>query len=222
MNLSGDATQSCGSILPEFSLTPLATALVGGSKVLIEIPNEIWDSPSMPKFHTQGTLSAWAIGAKAEIEPTYGLVGLTLADPKGAWPTAAQMKMANELVDADGDTKPGFTAVPRSGNGYVQPPLSTIGIGPKAEKLYLVTRTVITLHGTSTTCDEISGTADIPFFDSRVVGCKIAGQTSDCMDSDAANIDTNKTEYKPESATFTAKTVADGASCADVRAALPM
>src|SRR5205814_9883755 len=125
------------------------------------------------------------------------------------------------IVDHDNDMKPGFTAVPRSGNGYAQPPLSTIGIGPKAEKLYLTTRTVIALHGALTSCSDIAGTAEVPNFDSRVVGCKIAGQTADCMPADANNIDTNKTDYKPVSATFTAKKIADTATCADVRAALP-
>jgi prepilin-type processing-associated H-X9-DG protein len=125
-------------------------------------------------------------------------------------------------VDADGDTKPGFTAVPRSGGGYVAPPtgLGIFGSAPTADKLYLVWRTVVSLAGNFTSCEEQSGTANVTFFDSHVVGCHVAA--GDCAAAQTDFVDQSRTLYKPGSATFVAKKVPDGASCADVRMALPM
>ncbi len=224
--ISGDDTQACGSVLPEFGLTQLAAIAAGGSKILIEIPNEIWDKPSMPKFHSQGTLSAWTIGGTADFMATYGLVGVNLNPPTAPWPDSyTTLLAAKEVVDADGDMKLGITAVPRSSGGYVQPPVGLTG--PKADKLYIVTRTAIALHGTLTACDALSGTAQIPFFDNHVVGCHTTSgadcdTTSQMPDnSQTGFVDKSRTIYKPGAATFTAKKVADNATCADVRAALP-
>jgi hypothetical protein len=216
--ISGDDTQGCGSVLPEFGLTQAAAILVGGSKILVEIPNAVWDKPSMPKFHSQGTLSAWSIGATADFMPTYGLVGVNLSPPTAPWPDSYTGVQA---VDSDGDTKPGITAVPRSGGGYVQPPVGTFG--PKADQLYIATRTAIALHGKLTSCEALSGTADVPFFDNHVVGCHTVNG-ADCTagaNGQIEFVDKSRTIYKPGAATFTAKKVADNATCADVRAALP-
>jgi hypothetical protein len=226
--LAGDETQACGSQIPEFGLTPAAQLVVGGSKILVEIPNEVWDKPTMPKFHSEGTLSAWAIGGKVDFGNTIGLVGVNLGNmPLGPWPAKSQALFdAMQVVDHDGDMKPGITAVPRNGGGYVQPPVSTFG--PKADKLYLATRTVIALHGKLDGCEAISGTADVPFFDNHIVGChRVSGgdANGDCAppapNSDTTFVDDSATVYKPGAATFTAKRVPDNATCADIRAALP-
>src|SRR6185295_7640836 len=72
--VSGDETAACGSTLPEFELGTIG-GVVGGTKVQVQIPDAIWDTPTMPKFHSQGTLSAWAIGGQADLDPTVALVG---------------------------------------------------------------------------------------------------------------------------------------------------
>jgi len=220
--LSGDETQPCATLLPEFELGTIGGVLVGGTKVLIEIPNSVWDSPSMPKFHSQGTLNSWTVGGQADLDPTVALVGVKMPNPMGAWPSSADIASMMLAQDADADGKPGFTATPKNGpSPYTQPPLSGIGIGPKADKIYLATRTIIELHGKLTTCEDMSGTAKVPFFDNHVVGCHVAGG-ADCDASQSDFVDSSRTIYVPANATFTAKKIADGASCADVRAALPM
>jgi hypothetical protein len=100
--------------------------------------------------------------------------------------------------------------------------------GPKADKLYLATRTVIALHGKLDGCEAISGTADVPFFDNHIVGChQVSGgdANGDCKGMDPnmgiVFVDDSRTIHKPGAATFTAKRVPDNATCADVRAALP-
>jgi hypothetical protein len=221
--ISGDDTQACGTVLPEFGLTQAAAILVGGNKVLIEIPNAVWDKPTMPKFHSEGTLSAWAIGGTVDFMPTYGLVGVNFGNmPTAPWPAKYTGFTMGQVVDSDGDGKPGITAVPHNGDGYVQPPVSTFG--PKADKLYLATRTVIALKGKLTACEALSGTAEVPMFDNHVVGChRVSGgdANGDCVAADIGFVDDGRTLYKTGAATWTAKRVPDNATCADVRAALP-
>jgi hypothetical protein len=220
--LSGDDTMGCGSVLPEFELGTIGGVLVGGTKVLVEIPTAAWDAATMPKFHSQGILAGWTIGSKADLEPTVALVGVKMTTPMGPWPTAADIASQMLAVDSDGDMKPGLTADPRNGSPYTFPPTSGIGIGPKADKLYLATRTVVTLHGQLTTCETLAGSADIPFFDNHVIGCHVQGG-NDCDPSQATFVDSSRTIYQVTgAASFTAKKVPDGASCTDVRNALPM
>ncbi len=218
--VSGDDTAACGSVLPEFELCTIGGVVVGGTKVQVLIPDAIWDAPTMPKFHSQGTLSSWAVGGEANLDPTVALVGVKMANPMGPWPTAAAINMNMDAVDADGDMKPGFTATSRNDSPYTNPPTATLG-GAKADKLYLATRTVIALKGKLTSCEDISGTATVSNFDNHVVGCHVLNG-ADCNASQADFVDSSRTIYSPTGATFTAKKLADGATCAAVRAALPM
>jgi hypothetical protein len=57
--------------------------------------------------------------------------------------------------------------------------------------------------------------------DNHVVGCHIMG-ASDCMPADANFVDMNRSTYTIVGASAQSKIVADTATCADVRAALPM
>jgi hypothetical protein len=221
--VSGDATQACGTALPEFDLGSLGGVVVGGTKVQVQIPDAVWDSPAQPKFHSQGTLSSWAIGGAADLEPTVALVGVKLTDPMMAWPTADQINMGMLSLDHDADGKPGITATSRNDSPYTNPPTAAIG-GAKADKLYLATRTVVALHGKLTSCDDISGTANVTMFDNHVIGCHVLNG-NDCTtggtNSQQGFVDSSRTDYKPGTATFVAKKVADSATCADVRTALP-
>jgi hypothetical protein len=218
--LSGDETAACGSTLPEFELGTIGGVVVGGTKVQILIPDAIWDSPAMPKFHSQGTLSSWAIGGDANLDPTVALVGIKMNNPMGAWPTAADISSMMLARDDDGDTHPGFTATSRNDSPYTNPPTATLG-GAKADKIYLATRTVIALKGKLTACDTITGTATVSMFDNHVVGCHVLNG-GECNASQATFVDDSRTIYTPTGATFTAKKIPDGSNCAAVRAALPM
>jgi hypothetical protein len=217
--LTGD-TWSCGSVLPEFALNFAGQVVTGGSKVSVEVPNSVWDQPTIPKFPNMGVISAWNPGSTITIMPTIALVGLTMADPMAAWPASYTGVMQ---VDADGDTSPGFTAVPKQGNGYVAPPtgLGVFGSAPSADKIYLATRTVVALNGKLDTCTAQSGTTKVTFFDSHVVGCHVTGGAM-CTPAQVDFIDQSRTNYTITGGTFTSKQVPDAATCADVRAALPM
>jgi hypothetical protein len=217
--LSGQ-TQSCGTVLPAFSLTGAGQLVTGGTMVLVEVPHAVWETPTIPKFPTTGSFSGWNPGSTLTIDGTIALVGLTLTDPRAAWPASYT---ALSTVDADGDTKPGITAVPRNGGGYVLPPtgLGLFGSAPQADQIYLASRTMLTVAGRFDTCTAMSGTSTVPFFDSHVVGCHIRGG-ADCTPAQIDFVDQSRTIYQIGSATFAAKQVPDTATCAQVRAALPM
>jgi hypothetical protein len=218
--LSGDETRSCGTVLPDFALNAAGAIVTGGSKVLVEIPHSVWEAPSIPKLQSRGRIAGWDPGSQFNIDGTVALFGLTLADSGAPWPDSYTKIMA---VDADGDGKPGFTAVPRAGGGYVLPPtgLGILGSAPSADRLYLASRTVLSLDGKLQGCNEVTGTARISFFDSHVVGCHVKNG-GDCSAGQIDFVDQSRTLYKVTGATFTAKKVADSATCADARTALPL
>ena len=74
---------------------------------------------------------------------------------------------------------------------------------------------------TRTSCDEASGTTTVMHFDNHVVGCHINGK-GECTSAQADFVDTNRTVFQVLSATIKTRIVPDAATCADVRAALPM
>jgi hypothetical protein len=209
---------ACGSVLPETKLTGAGKLATGGDKVLIEVKEEVWDAESIPVTMASGTQSGFDVGS--DVEFTYvSLLGANMADPSSAWPASGADMMG---VDLEGDGAKGYTATPRNGGGFVLPPteLGFLGAAPSADKVYLVSRQAMTLKGKRSACDAHSGTAMVASFDNHVLGCHISGG-AECSAKQADFVDTNRMKYVAKSATYEAKVVADDASCADVRAALP-
>jgi hypothetical protein len=219
---SGDELEvelrACGSMLPETNLTAAGRIATGGEKVLIEVPNNVWDSPSIPSTMTTGTHSGFGIGSTVEVGYVSQL-GVVLETPTAEWPDSGADL---ETFDLEMDGFPGYTATPREGDGYVLPPtaLGIVGSAPAADRLYLVSRQAVTLSGTRTACDAHSGTAEVADFDNHVVGCHISGG-DECTENQADFVDQNRMRYVVASATYEAKVLAEDATCADVRAALP-
>ena len=206
--------QACGIVLPPTTLT----ALGGGGKIQIEVPNAAWDAPSMPRFQVDGTQTGWNVGGTVSYSYA-ALVGFTIANPTTApWPSSyTGITMTN---DAEGDMNVGLTAVPRSGGGYTLPPTSILQLS-RADQVYIVTRQVTSATLTRTACDQALGSATLMQFNNHVVGCHVSGGDG-CMPSEVNFIDQNRTIYEITSATAQTKIVAETATCADVRAALPM
>jgi hypothetical protein len=210
--LSG-TTQPCGNIVPETTLS----GLVGGGKLLIEVPNAFWDAQA-PKFPLTGTQAGWTPNSTVVLNSDPALVGLTMTDPNAAWPSS-YTSVTTDDVDKDG--KPGLTAIPKSGSGYVNPPLSIAGAtGAKADQVYLATRTEVNMEGAFTSCTDQSGKTTTKYLDQHVVGCHVAGG-GECSASQAKFLDDNRTAFTVTGGTYVSKIVADTAICADVRAALP-
>lgn len=209
---------ACGSVLPETKLSIIGQIATGGDKVLIEVKEAVWDAESIPVTMASGTQSGFDSGS--DVEFTYvSLLGATMADPSGAWPESGADMAA---VDLEGDGSKGYTATPRNGGGYVLPPTQVGGDNKKtgADKVYLVSRQAMTLKGKRTSCDEHAGTTMVTAFDNHVVGCHLISG-AECNADQADFVDSNRMVYVVKSGTYEAKVVADDASCADVRAALP-
>jgi hypothetical protein len=212
-NLTG-SLQACGIVLPATTLN----ALGGGGMILIEVPDATWDVATMPRFPVTGTQTGWNVGCTM----TYSyaaLIGSTMTDlATGTWPSSyTGVTMIN---DPDDDMNPGLTSIPRGGTGYTLPPTS-IAQSSRVDKLYIVNRNASTPMVTRTACDAASGPAMSVRIDNHVVGCHVMGG-SDCMPSDVAFVDMNRTSYTIMGATAQTKVIPDTATCADVRAALPM
>lgn len=211
--LSGEL-QACGITLPPTTLT----ALGGGGMIQIEVPNAAWDAPSMPRFQVDGTQTGWNVGATLSYSYA-ALVGFTSANPTtAAWPSS--YTGITMTIDAEGDMNAGLTAVPRSGGNYTLPPTSILQLS-RADQLYIVTRQVTAATLTRTACAETSGSATFAHFNNHVVGCHVMGGGA-CSSTEVNFIDQNRTIYEIVSATAQTKIVAETATCADVRAALPM
>jgi hypothetical protein len=209
---------ACGSVLPQIDLTVAGRLVTGGERVLIVVPDRVWDAASVPTTPTTGAQSGSDVGSSVGFSYT-SLLGVTLSDPMAAWPSSG-----TDLTtfDLDDDMLLGYTAEPRNGDGYVLPPtgIGIAGSAPSADRVYLVSRQSMTLDGTRTACDAHSGSATVSAFDNHVVGCHIEGG-SECSAGQTDFVDQNRTQYVVTSATYEARTVAAGASCSDVRAALP-
>jgi len=214
----GGSTQGCGTLLPPTMLNSLGSLAAGGSKILIEVPDPVWDAPSMPKYATRGTQTGAAIGSSVTLSWT-ALIGVNLSDPLAAWPDSSRGLVG---VDADGDGALGYTAAPRTGDGYVLPPTG-IGLGgsaPAAEKVYLVSRHIVEVTSMRASCEQLTGTANVKAFDSHVLGCQVRGG-AECTPAQTDFLDQNRMKYQVKSATFEARKMPDDATCADVRKAFP-
>jgi len=169
------------------------------------------------------SLAGWAQGPK---------IGLIYATPKLEELEATNNDLMNLLsstdvqgqvtgmtYDADGDDNPGITGIPR-GEPPFSLPLLNILSGASADRLYLVTRTILTLEGTRETCSSTRGVATVTHFDNHVVGCNVLG-ASTCDDFQRDFVDNARTVYNLHEATYESKRLSENATCADVRNAFP-
>jgi hypothetical protein len=215
-------SQSCGTTLPDLTLTNLGSigAGAGGNtaKVQIQILNSTWDKISRT-FPVTGTQSGFQIGDSQDTNPAVGLIGLsqtsTYVTDTTTWPaycatgkcvgTSTEGSFAKtDVTDDDGDSFPGITASPLNSNGYVYPPTNTT-CGAPADQVYIVSRNEIAITGMHTTdCTHGTGTAKITLFDNHVVGCHTAAYTCPltgsspaavCADGEVQFLDQNRTVY---------------------------
>lgn len=213
-HMTADGNAWTGEGAPCLSMVPPYTykELVGGGTGRLDIPDSVWDTPGFPHFATAATISGWDPGSSLDLPAAISLVGLSMADPAATWPDSYT---SIQVADHDDDGKPGITAIPATGDGFAQPPVSIFG--PKADRLYIVARRAVTLSGHFTSCTELEGTATIAYFDNHVVGCRTVNGSA-CNSTQTDFVDSNRTIYDHTPGTFKAVLLPDGATCADVRA----
>ncbi len=225
---TSDATVVCGVDLPDFQ----STVVIGSETYGVRFPNSLFDGPDggggyLPTFTVSAALSGLTPGSTYATTTTAALLGITLAHPTtDPWPSTVTTS-----VDMDRDGKPGVTVDTAQGAPYSDVPTGIPApFQPivRANKLYLAIRQVTVVSGTVTDCDHMSGTVSIPqisskyAIDSHVMGCALTVDGGDCSSSQASFVDNTQPVFTPSGTSdFQSVRLAAGASCADVRAALP-
>ncbi len=224
---TADATVVCGIELPDFQ----ETAIAGGETYGVKFPDSLFDTLDggygyLPTFTVNAALSGLTPGSTYSTTTTAVLLGLTMTSPTTTpWPATISTQ-----ADMDQDTKPGITTAVAQGSTYSDvptqiPPL--FGQPARANKLYVAIRQVTIVTGTVQDCDHMAGTVAIPqinsksAIDSHVMGCALSAG-GDCTTTQASFVDNTQPVFTPSGATdFHSVRLATGATCADVRAALP-
>ncbi|MGO9836291.1 MAG: hypothetical protein ACLP1X_18980 [Polyangiaceae bacterium] len=225
--LNGDSTTesavACGIDLPDFD----GTAIAGGEVYGVRFPDSLFDNGYLPAFAINGTFSGSLPGATYNTSAAAVLLGLTLTNPTTApWPATITTE-----VDMDQDGEPGVTANTLQGNGYTYPPVDVFETN-RADELYLAIRQVTQLSATATDCNTLTGTVSIPTItsggtsksaiDSHVIGCRIAGTTTNCNSTQWSFVDNTQPVFAPSGgSSFASMRMANGSTCANVRQALP-
>jgi hypothetical protein len=245
--------RTCGDQVPPLALNATgrmainAPTSAGTVDVLDEVPTtKTWDGDTRTA-PMAGTLGAWNVGSSFVINTATTAAGLaptsTFSGSSTTWPPAATSFQTSDLSDDDHDGNPGITAFPVDKNsmGFYLPATSLGGASGNgsmptqvADQIFIVKRTQFALHGTSTSCSEITGTATVPEYVVHVVGCHDHGTaaSASCTANEWQFIDENATIYAGSggskstiTGTFDAKqvTAADGGEpgCDDVVALFP-
>jgi hypothetical protein len=203
-------TQTCGNQVPPLVLNAngiLATGLPStttNAAVLDETPtSKVWGKDTRTAT-VSGAIGGWNTGSSISLTPITSVSGLAPTSMYSmsttAWPAMGMTIPKTDLTDDDMDGNVGITAYPVSdvAMGFYLPgtALAVNGQPPpnKADKLYIVSRTVLSLSGTSKSCSETTGTVSVPQYDLHVIGCHDQG-ASDCADAEWQFIDGNVTIY---------------------------
>jgi hypothetical protein len=232
------STRTCQVTAPAIDLTTtgdiasgVPTGMMG--KVGYTVPVVEWNKVMRASTST-GELGGWNVGSSIYIAASVALIGLSdsspYKDPTKTWPNGNAKgypfggpPAPSFLVAEEGDPSTiGVAAVPLTTAGYAKIRTALGGGGPAVDKMWSASRTEFSLYGTSSSCKEASGTANVKLIDSHVVGCEIEDGGGPCTDpAQWGYIDSNRTVYKPGASTFKQVYLTTGATCDDVIAALP-
>jgi hypothetical protein len=214
-NIAATLTE-CGRFVPDFAATMVSETYNYG------YPNTLFDGNFLPSSSTNITLGSSSPGATFALPAVATQMGVNMADPiNGAWPNAASGIAAGIRVDMDADGKPGVTAVYSNAGSLEYPRTSTSFIATRSDQPYVASRVAFSLNGTLSSCTQSTGSGTFTHIDTRIFACRESGGSA-CSTAEANFLDSNCVGYTmPSTATYTLVKVANGASCATIRAALP-
>ncbi len=220
-NKTVDKAVPCRIVLPDFQSTPLL-----GEKYGTRFPNASFDKGKVPATTLNGTLSGTTTGSTFSTPNTALLLGLSMANAATAtWPATSSGITSR---DDDADNHPGFTVNAATGAGYSNFPVALqLPPLPRADRLYLATRTVASLSGKLTSCTQIDGSVKFavlggtPAINSHVLGCRRVGGAN-CTTQERDFVDNNQPAFAPAAGSVMKSVkLANNATCSDVRSALP-
>jgi hypothetical protein len=233
---------TCGSQSPDVPLSATGSFAVGaptGTTALVQSTFPAGSWTGVPTSRISGVVGGSNLGSSFETDPNVTLNGIALtdplADPTTPWPTKEASLNPADLTYFDGTPysaakggHPGIHGYFTSTSPYYLSSTALSPTSPRADQLWIVSRTQIGLSGTRKTCQnntpgtpDIEGTADVKLIQNRIVGCEIVNDGGPCSEAEYAFIDTNTTQYVPGAGTFQAKDLSDTATCADVLSAFP-
>jgi hypothetical protein len=206
----------CGLVLPDFTLNPV----IANEVYHFDWSTSMFDrQPSnfSPSSTTVSSVTGFTLGTSFTMSQIVVMAGASLSNPASdPWPSAASLS----APDMDMDGKAGVTAIGRSGGGYVYARAALDG-SSRADRIYSAARFVFNGSGTINACNQLSGAATFTNFDTHVIGCRVAGTSSDCTTAQRDVLDTGRPAYTAGNVSLSATKLAAGATCANVRSALP-
>ncbi|HEX6244151.1 MAG TPA: hypothetical protein VFZ61_24715 [Polyangiales bacterium] len=202
----------CGEAVPDFRAINLV------ERYGVSVPDAMFDrGAGLPALPASATLTDSFPGGRFALERTAIVMGAALSDPiNGAWPSAN----AIAARDSDADGKPGITLPYKTSGSYFYPPADNLGV-TRVQAGYIATRVAFGLSGALDTCNSSSGTVSAQSIDARSLGCRTVADLRDCNAIEANHLDENTPRYQVGQARYKLHRIADNATCANVRSALP-
>jgi hypothetical protein len=234
-------SRTCATVLPAVQFASGVNGFVGipsGDTGYLEIslPDSLWDNITRTT-NISGSSTGWNPGSVVTTNASVGAVGLAAAssfvNPATAWPAACTSNctpngvfMMSDLSNDDGDGNPGVTVLGvkmlNGTNDYILPPVSASPGGASADKIYIASRTELSVSSTRQDCDTGTGTANVTLFDNHVVGCHLTTGAA-CTSAEASFLDTNRVVYTLKTgATVNTKQIRNNPNptCAQARSAV--
>lgn len=198
--------QPCGTHIPAFEAGPVCEAY--------QTRFEPWET--VPRIAVAGSWSCLDPGCSGSLSGVTSLIGISLDEEDGDWPTAAQTtsvtcpegSAADCFPDSDGDGQPGVTASMVL-NGVYKPSDCLLGLDrrfagappgpieallptqPRVATIFVGIRTA--MEGSLTVNDDCNGgegSGTVRFIDSRALDCVLDNGEA-CSAADASYVDEN-------------------------------
>jgi hypothetical protein len=224
-----EVTAPCGIFLPDLS----GSVLANNQKFGIRFPNQMFDDGDVPPVVFSTTTTVVGTDVNWTSSTVALLTGLLMANPESApWPSDTFPVAQTPDEDHDGAT--GVTVLPvdpATDSSYNWPPVGlppiTGGDYPRASRISVAVRSVATLSGNVSSCEEMRGAVNItviggaPALNSMVIGCtKTTGEV--CNDSEASFLNSARPQFVPSGpGTLASVRLPSAAGCPDVRSRLP-
>lgn len=229
------STRTCQTTQPPIALNSTgqtASGCTGPCQVGTISPPSEWDDVKRASTQT-GTLGGWNVGSSYEIDSGVTLDGLpessTYKDLTTKWPPASTTgyPFGNPPVptlvpeQSDYPSIPGIDVLVNTASGFADIKGGLGGSAPPLGRLFVASRTALSMSGTSVSCTETDGTVTTKALDTHIVGCTLADDAGACMPSNWGFIDGTRTIYIPGTGTFKQIVVPDSSKCEDVVMMLP-
>jgi hypothetical protein len=214
----------CSLTLPDFETAP--GSVIGKELYGMDVPDESWDNPAMPRWQTPWGLSCDAPGCSIFSGMVEAVVGARVTSMPFTWPGPTGPRDGFMPSDDDADGLLGLTLVTRGpdspkkgGEPYAYPPLVT-SLLSRARAVMVAVGMRSQMQGTLETCDRYSGTLSFGGLYARTLGCtKQFGMRRDapCEANDMQFLDDHLPVWRVEGGRFRATRI-DAPTCAAVRA----